>query len=115
MATFSIGNNAMCILTIDLFCENATLDIGLLLLQPILLDVGCLQICPNTEEDTEGEARHATGEMKNSIFHFFTCSLSFQLYVLKLLKMQTKYLGRQWRKSNMKTMSAIYTKVRETI
>lgn len=26
-----------------------------------------------------------------------------QLYVLKLLKMQTKYLGRQWRKSNMKT------------
>ena len=25
--------------------------------------------------------------------------------------MQTKYLGRQWRKSNMKTMSAIYTKV----
>ena len=34
-----------------------------------------------------------------------------QLYVLKLLKMQTKYLGRQWRKSNMKTMSAIYTKV----
>ncbi|XP_057231215.1 striatin-interacting protein 1 [Malurus melanocephalus] len=28
-----------------------------------------------------------------------------QLYVLKLLKVQTKYLGRQWRKSNMKTMS----------
>ena len=38
----------------------------------------------------------------------------FQLYVLKLLKMQTKYLGRQWRKSNMKTMSAIYTKVSPT-
>ena len=37
-----------------------------------------------------------------------------QLYVLKLLKMQTKYLGRQWRKSNMKTMSAIYTKVNHT-
>ena len=35
-----------------------------------------------------------------------------QLYVLKLLKMQTKYLGRQWRKNNMKTISAIYTKVR---
>ncbi|XP_029471660.1 striatin-interacting protein 2 isoform X2 [Rhinatrema bivittatum] len=35
-----------------------------------------------------------------------------QLYVLKLLKLQTKYLGRQWRKSNMKTMSAIYQKVR---
>ena len=34
-----------------------------------------------------------------------------QLYVLKLLKMQTKYLGRQWRKANMKTMSAIYQKV----
>ncbi|KGL76556.1 Striatin-interacting protein 1, partial [Tinamus guttatus] len=28
-----------------------------------------------------------------------------QLYVLKLLKVQTKYLGRQWRKSNMKTSS----------
>lgn len=35
-----------------------------------------------------------------------------QLYVLKLLKMQAKYLGRQWRKSNMKTVSAIYFKVR---
>jgi len=38
-----------------------------------------------------------------------------QLYVLKLLKMQTKYLGRQWRKSNMKTMSAIYAKVRHRL
>ncbi|KAB0393875.1 hypothetical protein E2I00_011583 [Balaenoptera physalus] len=36
-----------------------------------------------------------------------------QLYVLKLLKVQTKYLGRQWRKSNMKTMSAIYQKAEE--
>lgn len=35
-----------------------------------------------------------------------------QVYVLKLLKMQTKYLGRQWRKSNMMTISAIYSKVR---
>ncbi|CAG2168599.1 unnamed protein product, partial [Oppiella nova] len=38
-----------------------------------------------------------------------------QLYVLKLLKMQAKYLGRQWRKSNMKTMSAIYQKVRHRL
>uniref|UniRef100_A0A8C2A5S0 Striatin interacting protein 2 n=1 Tax=Cyprinus carpio TaxID=7962 RepID=A0A8C2A5S0_CYPCA len=38
-----------------------------------------------------------------------------QLYVLKLLKIQTKYLGRQWRKSNMKTMSAIYQKVRHRL
>lgn len=38
-----------------------------------------------------------------------------QLYVLKLLKMQTKYLGRQWRKSNMKTISAIYSKVRHRL
>ena len=38
-----------------------------------------------------------------------------QLYILKLLKMQAKYLGRQWRKSNMKTMSAIYQKVRHRI
>ncbi|KAB7497187.1 Striatin-interacting protein 1 [Armadillidium nasatum] len=38
-----------------------------------------------------------------------------QLYVLKLLKMQTKYLGRQWRKTNMKTLSAIYQKVRHRL
>lgn len=38
-----------------------------------------------------------------------------QLYVLKLMKMQTKYLGRQWRKSNMKTISAIYSKVRHRL
>lgn len=38
-----------------------------------------------------------------------------QLYVLKLLKMQTKYLGRQWRKTNMKIISAIYEKVRHRI
>lgn len=36
----------------------------------------------------------------------------FQLYVLKLLKAQTKYLGRNWRRSNMKTVSAIYHRVR---
>ena len=35
-----------------------------------------------------------------------------QLYILKLLKVQTKYLGRNWRRSNMKTISAIYRKVR---
>ncbi|KAG5875023.1 hypothetical protein JTB14_004907 [Gonioctena quinquepunctata] len=35
-----------------------------------------------------------------------------QLYILKLLKMQTKYLGRNWRKSNLKTVSLIYQKVR---
>lgn len=35
-----------------------------------------------------------------------------QLYVLKLMKMQTKYLGRNWRKTNMKIISAIYGKVR---
>ncbi|KAJ8942687.1 hypothetical protein NQ314_010011 [Rhamnusium bicolor] len=34
------------------------------------------------------------------------------LYVLKLLKMQAKYLGRNWRKSNLKTVSLIYQKVR---
>lgn len=38
-----------------------------------------------------------------------------QLYVLKLLKMQTKYLGRQWRKTNMKIISAIYGKVRHRL
>lgn len=38
-----------------------------------------------------------------------------QVYVLKLIKLQTKYLGRQWRKSNMKTMSAIYNKVRHRL
>uniref|UniRef100_A0A4W3IYY2 Striatin interacting protein 2 n=1 Tax=Callorhinchus milii TaxID=7868 RepID=A0A4W3IYY2_CALMI len=40
---------------------------------------------------------------------------TMQLYALKLLKLQTKYLGRQWRKSNMKTMSAIYHKVRHRL
>ena len=39
----------------------------------------------------------------------------FQLYFLKLLKMQAKYLGRQWRKSNMKTLSAIYQIVRHRL
>nr|CAI5840431.1 unnamed protein product [Callosobruchus analis] len=35
-----------------------------------------------------------------------------QVYALKLLKMQAKYLGRNWRKSNLKTVSLIYQKVR---
>lgn len=36
----------------------------------------------------------------------------FQFFILKALKMQSRYLGRQWRKSNMDIMSAIYNKVR---
>ncbi|XP_046847206.1 striatin-interacting protein 1-like [Xenia sp. Carnegie-2017] len=40
---------------------------------------------------------------------------TMELYVLKLLKAQTKYLGRNWRKSNMKTMSAVYQKVRHRL
>lgn len=35
-----------------------------------------------------------------------------QLYVLKLLKMQSRYLGKEWRKHNMTTVTAIYKKVR---
>ena len=35
-----------------------------------------------------------------------------QLYILKLIKVQTKYLGRNWRRNNMKTISAIYRRVR---
>lgn len=38
-----------------------------------------------------------------------------QVYVLKLLKCQVRYLGRQWRKSNMKIISAIYSKVRHRL
>jgi hypothetical protein len=38
-----------------------------------------------------------------------------QFYALKLLKMQTRHLGRQWRKTNMSTMSAIYQKVRHRL
>lgn len=38
-----------------------------------------------------------------------------QLYALKLLKMQAKYLGRQWRKTNMELMSAIYSKCRHRL
>lgn len=40
---------------------------------------------------------------------------TFQLYILKLLKMQTKYLGRQWRKGNMRTLSCIYQMVRHRL
>lgn len=39
----------------------------------------------------------------------------FQLYILKLLKVQLKFLGRQWKKSNMKLISAIYQKVRHRL
>lgn len=35
-----------------------------------------------------------------------------QFYVLKLIKMQAKYLGRTWRKSNLRIVSLIYQKVR---
>ena len=35
-----------------------------------------------------------------------------QTYALKLLKMQTRYLGRNWRRNNMKIMSSIYQNVR---
>lgn len=40
---------------------------------------------------------------------------NLQLYVLKLLKTQIKYLGRNWRKSNMKIMSLIYHKIRHRL
>uniref|UniRef100_A0AC35TVT3 Striatin-interacting protein 1 homolog n=1 Tax=Rhabditophanes sp. KR3021 TaxID=114890 RepID=A0AC35TVT3_9BILA len=36
----------------------------------------------------------------------------FQLYILKLLKMQARYLGRQWRRLNVDLLSSIYLKVR---
>nr|XP_034839530.1 striatin-interacting protein 1-like [Maniola hyperantus] len=38
-----------------------------------------------------------------------------QFYVLKLLKIQAKYLGQEWRKKNMKTINAIYSKVRHRL
>ena len=38
-----------------------------------------------------------------------------QYYALKLLKMQTRHLGRQWRKTNMSLVSAIYQKVRHRL
>ncbi|KAL3307299.1 Striatin-interacting protein 2, partial [Cichlidogyrus casuarinus] len=38
-----------------------------------------------------------------------------QLYALKLLKSQSRYFGRQWRKNNMAIMSAIYQKVRHRL
>ena len=59
------------------------------------------------------KVKHAMLQVISQILNvaFLCLTIAFQLYVLKLLKMQTKYLGRQWRKSNMKTMSAIYTKV----
>ena len=84
-----------------------------LILLPTSSDAGGVQVCTHFEEDTESQARHASGTYYDSLYGTFEFVL-FQLYVLKLLKMQTKYLGRQWRKSNMKTMSAIYTKVSPT-
>ena len=84
-----------------------------LILLPTSSDAGGVQVCTHFEEDTESQARHASGTYYDSLYGTFQFVL-FQLYVLKLLKMQTKYLGRQWRKSNMKTMSAIYTKVSPT-
>jgi hypothetical protein len=38
-----------------------------------------------------------------------------QLYTLKLLKMQTRQLGRQWRKISMSVISLIYQKVRHRL
>ncbi|GAV09593.1 hypothetical protein RvY_19099 [Ramazzottius varieornatus] len=38
-----------------------------------------------------------------------------QLYTLKALKLQSKFLGRQWRRMNMRTLSAIYEKVRHRL
>ncbi|OQV11826.1 Striatin-interacting protein 1-like protein [Hypsibius exemplaris] len=38
-----------------------------------------------------------------------------QLYTLKALKLQSKFLGRQWRRLNMRTLSAIYEKVRHRL
>ncbi|XP_002164866.3 striatin-interacting protein 1 isoform X1 [Hydra vulgaris] len=40
---------------------------------------------------------------------------NLQLYVLKLLKTQIKYLGRNWRKSNMRIVSLIYHKIRHRL
>ena len=78
-------------------------------------DASGVQVCSHFEEDVESQARHASGTYYDSLHATLTFKfVLFQLYVLKLLKMQTKYLGRQWRKSNMKTMSAIYTKVSPT-
>ena len=78
-------------------------------------DAGGVQVCTHFEEDVESQACHASGSYSNSLYGPLSFEfVHFQLYVLKLLKMQTKYLGRQWRKSNMKTMSAIYTKVSPT-
>lgn len=42
------------------------------------------------------------------------CSM-LQLYALKLLKSQLRFLGRKWRTSNMRIMSAIYHRVRNGI
>ncbi|KAI6220493.1 Striatin-interacting protein 2 [Aphelenchoides besseyi] len=39
----------------------------------------------------------------------------FQFYALKLLKMQARYLGRQWRRTNMDVISSIYMKVRHRL
>jgi len=40
---------------------------------------------------------------------------NLHFYILKLLKTQIKYLGRNWRKSNMKILSMIYLKLRHRL
>lgn len=61
----------------------------------------------------------ATVELLVPCFNWLTSLRQLKEFLfffpLQLLKAQTKYLGRNWRKSNMKTMSAIYQKVRHRL
>jgi hypothetical protein len=71
-------------------------------------DVGGIQECTGFEANVACE----TSSFNSLILVYFYTQILLQLYALKLLKMQAKYLGRPWRKSNMEIMSAIYSKVR---
>lgn len=72
-------------------------------------DVGRVQIGADFEEVFKSQI----GKNQTKLIQPFKGL--FQLYVLKLLKMQARYLGRQWRKSNMEIISAIYMNVRHRL
>jgi len=78
-------------------------------------DASRLQVCASTQTLHAGQSgmvrySRAEGQVYNAKIKGI-----FQLYVLKLLKMQARYLGRIWRKSNMDIISAIYLRVRHRL
>ena len=75
-------------------------------------DVGGIQVSADFEEMFEVEI----GKINHSkLINSLSFQGIFQFYTLKLLKMQARYLGRQWRRTNMEVISAIYMKIRHRL